>query len=455
MRRLVLQSLSELRGAYWFWPSVMTLAALALGLAMPALDGWLGTEWMRDVSLLRPTQVDGARAILTTLAGAALGVAGVAFSITMVAVSFATANYGPRLIGNFMSDRANQVVLGILVATFVYCVTVLAAVDGRIDAMTDGGEALTSFVPQVSLMLALALMLASVGALIFYIHHIPESIDIMKLAARIGRALRARLEALVEEAERAGHGDTSDDAGRTTGTGTQAVLRATESGYLRWIDHTVLARVARDEGARIRVLLPTGAFVVEGDALIGVRWAAGAPVDGPTDALDALAEAYALGSARSDEQDVLLLSDQLVEVAVRALSPGVNDPHTAVLCLDWLRAGLQGLVRRPPLPEVASAEQGSVTWPGITFAMLLDRCFDRMRSHIAADRTAALHALDVLAALMAAAERESAAARCASQMRLLGRAAADALADAPAREEVAAALTRALATAPSEAAAAE
>jgi uncharacterized membrane protein len=438
MRRLVLQGLSDLRGAYWFWPLVMTAAALAFGFGMPVLDGWLGSEWMRDVSFLRPTQVEGARAILTTLAAAALGVAGVAFSITIVAVSFATANYGPRLIGNFMADRANQVVLGILVATFVYCIAVLAAVDGRIE----GEESLGSVVPQLSLMLGLALMLASVGALIFYIHHVPESIDIMRLTARIGRRLGARLGALAEEAEAAGPAPPPP-AGRPTPIG------AGEAGYLRWVDHEALARIAQEHDARIRLVLPVGGFAAQGDPLIEVHRAArgAGAAGGPLpEALErALKEAVALGPDRSDAQDVMLLADQLVEVAVRALSPGVNDPDTATLCLDWLRAGLQRLAVRPPLPETAQAAEGAVTWPGLTFAGLLGRCFDRMRQHLAGDRTAALHALEALAALRRAAVDPAAAELCAEQMRRLGRAAEEALPDAPAREEVAARLARLLA----------
>ncbi len=105
MHAFIFRNLAQLRQNYWFWPSLLTAVAFVLGLVLPYIDQALGAGWMHAVPFLRPTGVDGARAILTTLAGATLGVAGVAFSITIVAVNFASSNYGPRLIGNFMGDR--------------------------------------------------------------------------------------------------------------------------------------------------------------------------------------------------------------------------------------------------------------------------------------------------------------------------------------------------------------
>ena len=171
MHNFIFHQFLVLRQNYWFWPSTMTFAAVLLGFCLPYLDARFGSDWIQSVSFMRATQVDGARAILTTLAGATLGVAGVAFSVTIVAVSFASSNYGPRLIGNFMGDRTNQIVLGIFVATFVYCITVLSTVHARLELDQSTQEA---FVPQVSILFALALTLAAVGALIGYIHHIPE-----------------------------------------------------------------------------------------------------------------------------------------------------------------------------------------------------------------------------------------------------------------------------------------
>ena len=404
----------------------MTLVAVVLGFALPWVDSMLGSDWTRHVGFIRATQVDGARAILTTLAAAALGVAGVAFSITMVAVSFATSNYGPRLIGNFMSDRTNQLVLGVLVATFVYCITVLSTVHARAELAE---QTLEGFVPQVSVLFALVLTLASVGALIGYIHHIPESIDIMNLTAGIGAELRRRVIEMAEDAREGADGGGAPPA--EPGGGVETTVRAQGSGFLQWVDYDVLTEAAREHALRVRAEAAAGEFLVEGELVITVRSA-----EPPGDALRRRLEGcYALGPSRSDAQDVLFLSDQLVEVAVRALSPGINDPNTAMLCLDWLRAGLDAFARAAPLPPPPAERPRDLTLE-MTFEAMLDRSFDRMRQHVAADRTVALHALDALASFAAAASHEPMAEACRRQMRRLAAAAGESLGVGLAREEV-------------------
>lgn len=201
MYNFVFRKILKLRHNYWFWPSAMTFGAVLLGLVLPYLDARLGSEWIESVGGIRAMGADGARAILTTLAGSTLGVVGVAFSVTIVAVSFASANYGPRLIGNFMGDRKNQIILGIFIATFVYCITVLSTVHAGTDV---SGTTRDAFVPQLSILLALFLTLLAVGALITYIHHIPESLNIMNLTADVGAKLqRSVIEMLDKEDKRA------------------------------------------------------------------------------------------------------------------------------------------------------------------------------------------------------------------------------------------------------------
>ncbi|WP_420393493.1 DUF2254 domain-containing protein [Acuticoccus sp.] len=429
MSNITLQSVLQLRQNYWFLPSILTAVALVLGFLLPYVDTLLGVEWMAGVPFVRPMGVDGARAVLTTLGTAILGVAGVAFSITIVAVSFASGNYGPRLIGNFMRDRTNQVVLAIFVATFVYCVTVLSTVHARYE---DLPEALASFVPQVSVLFAVFLALVSVGALIVYIHHVPESINIMNLVSGIGGKLERSIIVMCdeEEARHAERGGSVDVGAWPSPEPTDKLdVRAPEGGYLQQIDLKALDRLARKHDLHVFVRTAPGDFVARGDVVVAISPTARA--EGKRESIERY---FTLGSSRTEEQDIAFLSDQLVEVLARALSAGVNDPHTAMLCLDWLRAGLSAFATRRPGPPTSHER---VHHTRVTFEGLVERTFGRMRQYISGDRNVTLYAITVLADLAAAASSEERAEVVAAQMRALAQSAEEMLTESAARQEVA------------------
>lgn len=430
MHALIFRNLAELRQNYWFWPSTLTAIAVVLGFAIPTLDSALGAQSLQWLPLLAPIGVDGARAILTTLAGATMGVAGVAFSITIVAVTFASANYGPRLIGNFMGDRVNQVVLGILVSTFVYCITVLASVHAA--TKVDGSE-VAAFVPLLSIATSLLLTLLSVAALIGYIHHIPESINIMNLVARIGSKLKDSIvRTLDEEAARRRDGSVVDVAAwNISPDGRGTIVRAAQTGYLQQIDIASLQAYASQNRRQIEMHRSTGDFLAEEEPILTVR-----PEMDDAE-LGQLTRHLTQGSNRTDVQDVLFLSDQLVEVLARALSPGVNDPPTAILCLDWLRAGLSAFAAREPWQPAASDEP--VLYRRVTFEVMLNRSFGDMRQYVAADRNVTLHAIGVLADLAIVATTRSMVEAVVAQLDSLSGSATEMLSESAARQEVEAA----------------
>ena len=182
-RAYVLKIAQDVRSSYWFIPSTLVVAALLLS----ELTQWIDhNPDMLPVALpddFLNTQVDGARQTLAVIAQSIIGVTGVMFSITMVAVSFASGNFGPRLIGNFMRDRGNQTSLGLLISSFVYTLMILRAVQ------SSGADGLESFVPQYSMVAAILLTLMSVGTLIYFLHHIPETINVSNISAALGRRL--------------------------------------------------------------------------------------------------------------------------------------------------------------------------------------------------------------------------------------------------------------------------
>ena len=383
MRVKLLSVWGEIRSSYWFVPSLMAVGALLLSLGMIELDSRVSAKWLREFGWLYLNQADGARALLSTVAGSMITVAGVAFSSVMVVLSLTSSQFGPRLIRNFMRDTGNQVVLGTFVATFLYCLLILRTIRQ--------GES-SAFVPHLSIILAVVLAAASIGVFIYFIHHTAESIQVSNVLGRVshslettvvekypdkkllpgavGRGLKeASLEEMSEEAslekmadESSGNADEErsesenlDERLRDSlpDLGAAAIIPAAQSGYLQYIDEKVLMRLACEYGVVFELAAQPGAFLLTGVTLVRV-W----PDRPHEDAFEkALRGAFVLGAHRTQAQDVDFLFDQLVEVGLRALSPGINDPFTAMMCIDRIASALHLLDERDlPSPYRADDE---------------------------------------------------------------------------------------------------
>ncbi len=393
MNASLIKLLQDLRGSYWFVPSLLVIASIALALTTTYIDATYQTSWHESYPRLSYNHVDGARATLTTIAGSMITVAGVTFSITMVAVSFASAQFGPRLIGNFMRDRGNQLTLGTFIATFVYSLLVLRSVREAGEGRSESAAA--AFIPQISLITAIALALASVAVLIFFIHHVPETINIGNITANLGIELKKSVRSQFpapppEETLRQGdrQGQDQTDAEPVT---------ARSDGYLQAIDEEALVKIAKENEVVVRVQYRPGDFVVEGAVLAEIHAAHG--VDDKL--LNGVRSCFACGRERTATQDTLFLVDQLVEIMIRALSPGVNDPFTASNCIDWLGASLHELLRddRPESTGRGDAHSARVIAHPLSFERFASCVFDRSRRYVAADPNAAMQMMSVLASL--------------------------------------------------------
>ena len=387
------------RSSYWFIPSLMALGALSLSFVLIGIDGRVGPGWIRDVPFLYGNKPDGARAFLSTIAGSMIGVAGVTFSITIASVVYATGQYGPRLLSNFMDDRGNQITLGTFIATFLYCLLVLRTIRSADEG--NSAAAAAEFVPHIAILAALVFALASVGVLIYFIHHVPESIHVSNLIAGVGRDLRTKIETLFPE--QIGAGDTTRDAERDDDAVTEVPdgfyddaerVRADGAGYVTGLDADALLDLAVEHDMLLRVRHRPGDFVAEGDTLV-LAW----PPDHVSDeAADAIRTAFAWGRQRTARQDVRFLVNELVEIAARALSPGVNDPFTAISCLDWLSASLKDLAARDFPGAQRYDDDGRlrvVAFP-TTFDDFVGGVYAQLRPYLSADRNAALHALKTI-----------------------------------------------------------
>ncbi len=287
----------------------------------------------RGLDLGRP---EGARSVLSTIAGSTITVAGVVFSITIVTLSLASSQFGPRLLRNFMNDRATQFVLGVFVSTFLYTLLILRTIRG-----TDAN----SFVPFLSVTSGILFAVASVGFLIFFIHHVPNSIQAENLVGRVAEELQARVDRLYPDELGEGPREKKSDveARLPRGFAEEAEpIHSKKSGFIQAIDEERLLQLAQREGLIIQLCRRPGDFIAE-EAALAVAW----PADKLTKKVtDECYDAFFFGWHRTPNQDIEYAIDQLVEVAVRALSPGINDPFTAMSCIEWLGVALIRVGRR-------------------------------------------------------------------------------------------------------------
>jgi uncharacterized membrane protein len=309
----------------WLVPALESLAAvglfaLTLRLDRAAYNGTLDLPtWVLSGS------ADGARQVLTTIAAAIITVVGLVFSITIVALTLASTQFGPRMLRIFIRDRGTQLTLGTFVATFLYAVLVLVAI---------GPGPHGDFVPHLSITTTLALTLVDLATLIYFINHIANSIQLPQVIAAIAHDLA---EAIEEQSAP----DTLSADGRERGLSPGellerlrtdgAVITTPASGYLQYLRHDRLVRIARDANAVIHIPYRPGHFLVQGHPLAYV-WPPGAAAHVTAD----LRRGHVTGPYRTLTQDVSFGIDQLVEIALRALSMAVNDTFTAITCVDWI-----------------------------------------------------------------------------------------------------------------------
>ncbi len=404
--RALLVPLSEkVRNSYWFVPSLMAIGAIILALVTTAIDSRIGADWIDDIDWLNTNQPAGACAVLSTVAGSMITVAGVTFSMTILSISSTTSQVGPRLLNNFMADKANQFTLGVFIATFLYCLMVLRTVrnaESLPPGVTKGVDLASAFVPHLSVMVGVLLAIASVGVLIFYIHHIPETIHVSNIVAHVGRQLDRAIEdqfpAHIGEPKEAESNDRRVSFLPPMFDESSTRICSNQTGYLQYIDGDALIDLAQDNDLVLHVQPVPGDFINRSTVLV-----LASPQDRITDDLKhKMASMFVSGAQRSATQDLRFLVNQLVEVAMRALSPGVNDPFTAMSCMEWLQSGLESLAKRELPASARYDDEGKLRLVAapVTFATFASLVFDQLRPYVAADRNASVTMMEMLGNLL-------------------------------------------------------
>jgi uncharacterized membrane protein len=328
-----------LKSNYWFIPLVMMAVAVILWTMSNAVDSALSTREKHTIAWLYISDTDSMRTLLLTIAGAIAGIAGVVFSIIMVPLSLAASQFGPRLLRSFLRNTGTQVTLGTFTGTLIFCMLVLLHLP----------QSNTQPLPQISVNTALLLGLTSFGVLLYFINHVAVSIQSPVLVARVSKELNAAIE---HDFPSDVSSSTDSHEARKKGpphdvNGPYGRIIATATGYVKVRDDEDLLAVCKRNNLVLQLLYEPGNFLVEGQLLAYV-WPAAVAENVST----VVNQAFDLGARRTLVQDVTFGINELVEVAVRALSPAINDPFTAMTCLDWLGAALCKIYRRLPPGEL-------------------------------------------------------------------------------------------------------
>ncbi len=362
----------SLRTTLWVIPTVEVALAVLLFIATYAIDR---AAYRGDITLpswVNNGSADAARQTLIGIAAAVITVVGLVFSITIVALTLASTQFGPRMLRNFVRDLGTQITLGTFVATFVFSVLALGSVSNGA-----GGD----FVPHLSITVAILLVLVDLGVLIYFIHHVAKSIQLPEVIASIAAELSGAIDAEVAESDQ-----RSATVERETGLSpTELLIRieesgalvpATQSGYLRFVGYDELVDIALKADAVIRLLYRPGHFLVEGLPLATV-W----PPEAAGAVARALDHSHVTGPQRTLTQDLSFAIDQLVEIAIRALSPAVNDTFSALTCVDWLSDALCRISARWRPSDVHRDRGGAVRVIAaeMRYDRLVGRAFDKIR----------------------------------------------------------------------------
>lgn len=374
----------KIQSSFWFVPSSMMFLSLILAAGTIYLDATHPQDKPNIVSFLYATDVNAVRSLLGTIAGAMITVTSIAFSITIVSLTLASSQFGPRLMRNFMMDKGTQFVLGSFIATFLFCITVFCAISFK---------APYAFQPGITLAVAITMTCFSVWILIYFIHHVAQSIQadvvidgvyceleqtIAKLFPKISK------QDLIREASLS----VQENIGSC-----QFEVSAPFSAYLQLIDKESLLDLANKSQCTIQLHYSAGDFIVE-NAIIATVFGKGEVEQGIS---EAIIKHTVHGAYRTPIQDPEFAVHQLVEIALRALSPGINDPYTAITCIDKLSSVLCSLADKVfPQTHIFVDGVPRLVCKALTFTDIATAAFDQIRQECETNLAVTIKMLDSL-----------------------------------------------------------
>jgi uncharacterized membrane protein len=379
---------STLRSSFWFMPSLIVLVSIVFAVVLIETDSAGSDRWLAQWPRLFGAGAQGARDMMSTIAGSMMTVVGVTFSMILVVLALASSQYTSRILRNFMRSRVTQIVLGIFAGIFTYSLIVLRTIRG-------GDEG--AFVPNLAVFFGFVLALGGVGALMFFIHHIASSIQASSIIASVAQETIATIDRLFPEKLGQGPGEDDDDQKLyPLAVRNWRGVPAKENGYIQSVNNAGLLHLARDRKTILRMEHGIGDFVVRNTTLASLSL----EETPDEETISALQATFSISRHRTVEQDTAFGIRQIVDVALKALSPGINDTTTAVMCVDYLTAILARLAPRQ-IPSLYRYEEGElrVIAKGPSFESLLAESFDQIRSNAKGDVAIMLRMLGAIQTL--------------------------------------------------------
>ena len=389
---------NELKATFWFVPVMIILLSILLAIGFVYIDQTTTFSPKGLGGFFFVNSLDSARSILTTISGAMIGVAGTVFSVTLVALTLASSQLGPRLIRNFMYVRLNQIVLGSYISTYLYCLIVLNAIQEN-----DG----FSFIPALSILVAIIAATVNIILLIVFIHQIAISIQADKVISDISASLSKQVRVLFPE--KMGDGPDIEnnlpvDAIKSEYANIVSV-KSPKSGYLQYIDSGSLLKVMTNFDALIELNYRPGDYIV-GDIEIGKLYVKEKMEE---DKLEKILFQFFIGKTKTAQQDLEFSIHQMVEIAARALSTGVNDPYTALACIDNLTSTMCYLAQAkfPSKYRFDDKKELRVIADALKFEGVLDAAFNQIRQFSAGSPAVLIRLMEVLIIIHGFAKKES------------------------------------------------
>ncbi len=385
------QSWQRIRSSFWLVPSLIVAASIILATLLIKSDSAGSDKWMAEWPLMFGAGAEGARGMMSTIAGSMMTVVGVTFSMILVVLALASSQYTSRILRNFMHSRITQVVLGIFSGIFAYSLIVLRCIRSGEDG---------TFVPNVAVFFGFLLAIGGVGALMYFIHHIASSIQASSIIASVSKQTIAAIERLFPEQLGQEPGENDDEQSlRHLDERKWQPVAASESGYIQSVNNEAILRLAQDRKTIVRMEYGIGQFVVENTTLASLA------LDEPLnkDTISDVQAIFSISHYRTVEQDAAFGIRQIVDIALKALSPGINDTTTAVMCVDYLSVILARMASRqiPPSRRYEEGELRAIV-KGPSYESLLTESFDQIRNSAkgnVANISRLLEAIQTLASL--------------------------------------------------------